>query len=46
MSSVTQRAGKSSAGVQAPIETKIEETRKQLQQYKDDDGHFSLVRYV
>lgn len=40
MSSVTQRAGKASAAADA----KIEEKRKELQQYKDDDGHFSLVR--
>ena len=26
--------------------TVVEEKRKLLQQYKDDDGHFSLVRYV
>lgn len=40
MSNLTQRAGKGASVVEA----KMEEKRKELQQYKDDDGHFSLVR--
>jgi CDP-diacylglycerol--serine O-phosphatidyltransferase len=40
MSNLTQRAGKGATVVEA----KMEEKRKELQQYKDDDGHFSLVR--
>ncbi|GMK55437.1 hypothetical protein CspeluHIS016_0204930 [Cutaneotrichosporon spelunceum] len=40
MSNVTPRAGKGAAAAAA----KVKEKRKGLQQYKDDDGHFSLVR--
>ncbi|BEI85371.1 hypothetical protein CcaverHIS002_0507720 [Cutaneotrichosporon cavernicola] len=40
MSNLTQRAGKGGAAAEAMLEEK----RKGLQQYKDDDGHFSLVR--
>lgn len=43
MSTLNQRAGKG-AGAAAAVQEKAEEKRKELQQYKDDDGHFSLVR--